>query len=55
MDAATAEAITSAIVTHIDKLQSVHPSMKALTVDLMKSLKNLSYHPGAEAAYAAAN
>jgi TRAP transporter TAXI family solute receptor len=53
LDAATVEKITGAMVDNIDKIQSVHSSMAALSVDLMKSLADIPYHPGAQAAYAA--
>ena len=51
MDGASVEAITRALVDNIEEMRSVHGSMEALTVDVMRSASELPYHPGAEAAY----
>ncbi|XWN31620.1 MAG: TAXI family TRAP transporter solute-binding subunit [Devosia sp.] len=54
MDEETVRALTAAMISHIDKLQDVHASMKALNVEVMRSADELPYHPGATAAYDAA-
>lgn len=52
MPDAEAKAITKALIEKIDAMRSVHPSMKALTPELMASMTGkFTYHPGAIAAY----
>lgn len=52
MPDAEAKAITKALIEKIDAMRGVHPSMKALTPQLMPSLSaKFTYHPGAIAAY----
>ena len=49
---ADAKAITKALIEKIDAMRSVHPSMKALTPQLLSSQsEKFTYHPGAIAAY----
>lgn len=43
--------ITKAMVENLGKIQGVHKSMKALTPELMASLRVIPYHPGAERYY----
>lgn len=43
--------LTKAVLDNVDKVQSVHSSMKAFNPELMRSLDALPYHPGAEKAY----
>lgn len=47
MDEKTAYNLTKAMVEQISRIQGVHNSMKALTPQLMGSLKVAPYHPGA--------
>jgi TRAP transporter TAXI family solute receptor len=47
MSEAEAYAITKALVEHVDQIQAVHPSMKALTPKFMTEQKVAPYHPGA--------
>ncbi|MGQ0662965.1 MAG: TAXI family TRAP transporter solute-binding subunit [Pseudomonadota bacterium] len=47
MDEKTAYNLAKALVENIDKMQGVHPSMKALTPELMVSQGVIPYHPGA--------
>jgi hypothetical protein len=49
-----AQAIVKVLIEQVDRIRAVHPSMKALTPELMPSLKVIDYHPGAVAAYKAA-
>lgn len=47
-----AKAVTKALIEKIDSMRAVHPSMKALTPQLLPSMaKQFTYHPGAIAAY----
>lgn len=43
--------LTKGILENIDKVQAVHPAMRALSPQDMISLKGLAYHPGAVRAY----
>jgi len=47
MDEELAYNITKALFEQIDQLKAVHGSMKAVTPELMVSLKVVPYHPGA--------
>lgn len=51
MPEATAEALTRALLGHIDELRGVHGAMKALTPEVMVSQTVLPFHPGAEKVY----
>lgn len=44
--------LTKAVLDNVDKVQGVHKAMKGFTPELMSSLKELPYHPGAAKAYA---
>jgi TRAP transporter TAXI family solute receptor len=47
-----AKAVTKALIEKIDSMRAVHPSMKALTPQLLPSqTEKFTYHPGAIAAY----
>ncbi|MEM9781403.1 MAG: TAXI family TRAP transporter solute-binding subunit [Pseudomonadota bacterium] len=48
---AAVEALTSALIEHLEKMQSVHPAMAALTIEMMGSLATIPYHPGARTAF----
>lgn len=43
--------LTTAMVTHADKIRGVHKAMQPFDTKLMTSLKAFPYHPGATAAY----
>ncbi|WP_221794650.1 TAXI family TRAP transporter solute-binding subunit [Oceanobacter mangrovi] len=45
------EALTSALIEHIDLMQGIHSAMGKLTPDVLKSQTRLPYSPGAVAAY----
>lgn len=47
MSDADAYAIAKALVEHVDQIQGVHPSMKALTPKVMTEQKVAPFHPGA--------
>ena len=51
MDEATGYNLAKALVEQIDKMRAVHPSMKALTPQLMGSESVIPYHPGAAKYY----
>lgn len=46
-----AYALTKAIIDHIDKIKDIHPSMKALTPELLATSTAVEIHPGAERAF----
>ena len=43
--------LTKAVIDNVAKVQAVHKAMKGFTPQLMGSLKELPYHPGAAKAY----
>ncbi len=43
--------LTKAVLDNVDKVQGVHKAMKGFTPELMSSLKELPYHPGAKKAF----
>lgn len=47
----TAQALTTALIEHIDDLRAIHGSMAALTPDLLATPSVVEFHPGALAAY----
>lgn len=47
MDEKTAYELTRALFNNYQKIAAVHPAMKALTPEVMSSLKVVPYHPGA--------
>ncbi len=51
MSEADAHKLTKAILDNVAKVQGVHKAMKGFTPELMASLKELPYHPGAAKAY----
>lgn len=51
MSEGDAHKLTKAILDNVDKVQGVHKAMKGFTPQLMSSLKELPYHPGAAKAY----
>ncbi|MBM3598012.1 MAG: TAXI family TRAP transporter solute-binding subunit [Alphaproteobacteria bacterium] len=51
LDEATAFNLTRALVKQVEQMRGVHPSMKALTPELMASQNVIPYHPGAQRFY----
>ena len=47
----TAYTLTKAMIENIAAIQSVHPAMKALSLDLMVRKTAAPHHPGAIRAY----
>jgi len=43
--------LTKALIANIGEVQSVHPSMKALTPEILVDQNVIAFHPGAEKAY----
>ena len=40
-------ALTRAIIEHLDRIQSIHNSLGAISLDMMGSLRTIPYHPRA--------
>ncbi len=51
MDEKVVFEVTKALLGNLKKVQGVHPAMKALSPEVMTSLKSFPYHPGAIRAY----